>query len=164
MGRPKPTTQEIERYYFEKFRQQYTLPPGRVEYSDKHVVGGPDVIIESNKKIGIEITNFYLKPGCRLNSEQRQSALREKVIREAHRLYLANGGKNIELSFGFNLIEKKEGLAQRIADFVSTIEHKESGTVSLAAFRHIPEVAFIILIRENTKNLNGDLHKFTQLR
>lgn len=140
MDKQKSDTQEREQNYFNKFRQLYLLPEGVVVYGDK-----PDVTIESSKTIGIEITNFYLRSGKDLSSEQQQSDLRKKIISEAHRLYLKNGGKNIELSFGFNLIKDKKGIAQKIADFASKIEHKESGEILRAAFKHIPEVASIYL-------------------
>jgi hypothetical protein len=36
--------QDIERYYFEKFRKDYPLPPGTITYGDS-----PDVIIEGER-------------------------------------------------------------------------------------------------------------------
>jgi len=50
-----PTRQQInERHYFEMFRRAYPLPAGAIRYDDK-----PDVILEGEQKLGIEITNFY---------------------------------------------------------------------------------------------------------
>lgn len=135
-----PSQQKLEQYYFEKFRKQYRLPAGNVEYTDR-----PDVIIQGEKKTGIEITNFYLMPGSDPNSEQRQEKLRKEIINKSHRLYLKNGGKNIELSFAFNPIQNRKGLAQKIAALPSTIEQQESGPVSPEIFRHIPEVTFIYI-------------------
>lgn len=56
----------MERHYFERFRNVYTLPDGAVWYADK-----PDVLVKGNRTIGIEITNFYLQPGSAEGSEQR---------------------------------------------------------------------------------------------
>jgi hypothetical protein len=49
-----------ERNYFEMFRRDFPLPKGKIEYGDR-----PDVILRGDRTIGIEITNFYLKPGHR---------------------------------------------------------------------------------------------------
>jgi hypothetical protein len=48
------SNQEIERYYFDLFRSVYPLPEGQIKYGDK-----PDVIIEGQRKIGIEVTNLF---------------------------------------------------------------------------------------------------------
>ncbi len=81
-----------ESYYFEMFRQHYSLPTGRFEYRDK-----PDVILDGPKTIGIEITNFYLEDGRSTDSEQRQRAVRETVVTKAQSIYLENGGRRIKL-------------------------------------------------------------------
>jgi hypothetical protein len=74
----KSSNQEIEKYYFEMFRNDYPLPSGNVVYGDS-----PDVVIDGERKIGIEITNFYHKPGTDPESEQIQNSWRCKVISEA---------------------------------------------------------------------------------
>jgi hypothetical protein len=56
---------EIEKHYFEMFRRVYPLPEGAIIYGDK-----PDVIIEGEKRVGIEITNFFLEDGSLSESEQ----------------------------------------------------------------------------------------------
>lgn len=48
----RPRNAEIERYYFELFRQVYAVPAGEIEYTDK-----PDVIVRGDSTLGIEITN-----------------------------------------------------------------------------------------------------------
>jgi hypothetical protein len=93
----RPSNDRIERYYFEKFRQVYQLPDGSVAYGDK-----PDVTIVGVRKIGVEMTSFFLKSGSLLDSEQRQRPLRAKIVDEAQTLYRAAGGKNIELTFSFD--------------------------------------------------------------
>lgn len=67
------SNQDIERYYFEKFCKDYPLPSGTIIYGDS-----PDVIVEGENRIGVEITNFFLKKGALPESEQVQSKLREK--------------------------------------------------------------------------------------
>ena len=70
----RPSNQEIEKYYFEQFTEDFPLPNGELEYGDK-----PDVIILSSKKIGIEIANLYLVDGAVEASEQVQRKRRESA-------------------------------------------------------------------------------------
>src|SRR5947209_3874794 len=89
--------QRIERHYFERFRKIYPLPSQSVTFGDK-----PDLILTGERKIGIEITNFYVTEGERPESEQRQRQRRESVVSRAQALYEGALGKNIELTFGFD--------------------------------------------------------------
>ena len=135
-----------ESYYFERFREHYKLPTGRIEYRDK-----PDVILHGAKKIGIEITNFYLEDGGCTDSEQRQSEVRDKVVSEAQRIYLANGGKRIELSFSFNKaspIRDRGKLARKIAGLGKHIDGRKSGRISKDTFNDIPELLFVYINAE----------------
>lgn len=84
----KKSNQDIEQHYFNMFSRDYDLPEGEIIFDDK-----PDVILQGKRKIGIEITNFYLKSGKLPESEQRQREVRKKVVRKAQGSYLANGGK-----------------------------------------------------------------------
>ena len=72
------------------------MPEGTVAYGDK-----PDITLTGERKIGIEVTRFYLQSGSLPESEQRQGPLRAPVISEAQTLYRAKGGKGIELTFDF---------------------------------------------------------------
>jgi hypothetical protein len=72
------SNQRIERHYFELFRKIYRLPNGQVKYGDK-----PDVIIEGERRLGIEVTNFYLERGEIPQSEQNQMRIREDVLKKA---------------------------------------------------------------------------------
>ena len=134
---------EIERYYFEKFRGDYLLPAERIVYTDK-----PDVILEGERKIGIEITNFYIDEGESGESEQRQSKLRELVISKAQKIYLANGGKRIELSFAFykaRPIRDQGRLANTIAELARRIEGRMTEVINKEIFKEIPEISFVYL-------------------
>jgi hypothetical protein len=142
----KKVNQDIERYYFEDFCKTYPLPSGNILYGDK-----PDIILNSDKIIGIEVTNFYIGDGKLLSSEQRQSPIREKIIKEAHSLYKKNGGKNIEISFAFNSITNQKNLAKKIADLIKEIENSPSGSVINEVFIHIPELSFIYLKEEENE-------------
>lgn len=62
----KLSKDEIQKYYFDNFARLYKLPPGEILYDDK-----PDIIIEGETKIGIEITNFY----CLLNRSRNSLIL-----------------------------------------------------------------------------------------
>ena len=83
-----------ESYYFERFREHYKLPTGRIEYRDK-----PDVILHGAKKIGIEITNFYLEDGGCTDSEQRQSEVRDKLFRRPNEFTSRMAGKESSSHF-----------------------------------------------------------------
>jgi hypothetical protein len=100
----KRSNQEIELYYFDMFRRDYRLPEGTIVPGDK-----PDVILEGKRKIGIEITNFFLENGALPESEQVQQKAREAAVSKAQQVYLANGGKRIELSFATRQGERSDG-------------------------------------------------------
>ena len=135
-----------ESYHFEMFRRNYQLPAGRIEYRDK-----PDVILHGAKKIGIEITNFFLEDGGLPKSEQVQSRARKAVVSQAQRIYLANGGKRIELSFSFDKaspIRDRGKLARKIAGLGKHIDGRKSGRISKDSFNDIPELLFVYLNAE----------------
>jgi hypothetical protein len=109
----RPKQQEIERHYFEQFQNKYPLPAGRVEYGDK-----PDVTVTGNRKLGIEITNFYLEEGASTSSEQVQSKWRESAVSRARTLYMQNAGKNVVFKFGVDKahpIQDVKAVAKEIA-------------------------------------------------
>ncbi|HUI77515.1 MAG TPA: hypothetical protein VLY24_06350 [Bryobacteraceae bacterium] len=134
--------QDIERYYFEKFRRAYPLPPGAVTYSDR-----PDVRI-AGAQIGIEITHFYVTPGTSPASEQGQSNLREIAVAEGQKLFTTNGGANVALTFSFDKtqpIQDVRALARKLADLGKRIEHDGNGQVRKNIFADIPELEFVYL-------------------
>jgi hypothetical protein len=135
---------EIEQHYFEQFQKAHlSLPEGPIAYRDK-----PDVIITGSGTLGIEITNFYLEDGASTRSEQMQSCRRKSVVSEAQKLYTKNGGKNIELHFGFKkeqAIEDVRTVAQSIAALVPSLEDRANGQVPRSAYVHIPELNFMYL-------------------
>jgi uncharacterized protein YxeA len=140
---PKNSKQKIEKHYFEMFREAYSLPSGEIEFGDK-----PDVIINGPKKIGIEMTNFYLKDGSSSKSEQKQQLLREAVVNSAQELYLKNGGKSITISFDFDKekpIENKKKLVKKLVEYVKSIEDQEEGSMFMETFKEIPELSFVYL-------------------
>jgi hypothetical protein len=131
---PKPSNEKIERHYFENFSKFYAVPDGCVAYGDK-----PDVVILGERKLGIEITNFFVQAGDDLSSEQRQRPLREKLIADAHRLFLAAGGKKFELSFGFDkdnpiISARMQTLSKDIAAFAQS-HNQSSGEIQRHLFR-----------------------------
>jgi len=136
-----PSNQDIEKYYFEMFRKDYSLPSGKITYAD-----APDVILENTKRIGIEITNFFLEEGSLPESEQVQRKLREIVITTAQESYQSKNGKKFELSFGFNKanpIRDQKNLVKNIVQFAESIENNGSGRVLTKYFEMIPELSFV---------------------
>jgi hypothetical protein len=141
------SNQDIERYYFEQFRKAYSLPSGEIRYSDS-----PDVIIEGEHRIGIEITNFYIEKGELVESRQVQAKIRKEVLSKAQQVYLNNKGKNFEISFGFNEaqpIRNKKILVNKIADFAKHIEDFKTGEIIKDLYsKSIPELSFVYLNSE----------------
>jgi hypothetical protein len=142
----KPSNDEIQRHYFEQFRKVWPLPDGSVKYGDK-----PDVIVHGTRKIGIEITCFFLQSGKLPESEQRQRLLRDAVIAESHRLYKTGGGKSIELTFSFDNANpisatRKKKLSADLAALAHSLDKRTSGEIDKYLFRDImPEVESIYL-------------------
>lgn len=125
----KSSNREIEKYYFEMFRKDYPLPSGNVIYGDS-----PDVVIYGERKTGIEITNFYHKPGSDIESEQIQSSWRDKAILEAQILYEKQNGKKFEISFGFdksNPIQNQKDITKKLYDLVKQIQNYETGQIGI---------------------------------
>ncbi len=121
------TNRDIERYYFEQFRGAYSLPAGEVSYSDK-----PDILIRGDRKVGIEVTNFYLRDGSDPTSEQRQRVWRRSVLERGHQLYRAQSSRGIELTVTFNphvplRPASCKMLPRQLAAFAERHEHGPSG-------------------------------------
>ena len=121
------TNREIERHYFEQFRGVYPLPTGEVSYFDR-----PDVLIRGDRKVGIEVTNFYLRDGSDPTSEQRQRDLRRCLLEKAHQLYRAESSRGIELTVTFNpgvplTRASCKMLSPQLAAFAAQNEHRPSG-------------------------------------
>ncbi len=111
----------------------------------------PDVILEGERRIGIEITNFFREKGSLLESEQVQIKLREKVVSKAQRIYQTENGKKIEISFGFdkaNSIRDQEKLIRELVYLAKQIEKWETGVIRKDIFKAVPELSFVYL---NTK-------------
>ena len=146
----KTSNQKIEQYYFEMFRMDYMLPEGTIIHGDK-----PDVILEGKRKIGIEITNFFLESGALPKSEQVQRKARETVVSEAQQIYLSNGGKSIEISFSFDNmspIKDKSKLAKKIAAVAKNIDGLKTGPINKKVFNDMPELSFIYLNEKEYKD------------
>jgi len=154
----KPSNQEIEKNYFEMFRAHYPLPSGTITYKD-----APDVILDGVRKIGIEITNFFLEDGSLSESEQTQKGLREKVVASAQQTYHAENGRNFEMTFGFNKanpIRNQKALIANIVQLAKNIEGNETGQVRKDVFKAIPELSFVYL---NTREYTDAMWRVVQV-
>lgn len=137
----KLSNQQIEKYYFEMFSRDYPLPPGTVIYKNS-----PDVLIDGDRKIGIEITNFFHESGNLPKSEQIQSRWREKVVFEAQRLYQEQNGRKFEISFGFNKsrpIRDQRALVDQLLHLATQIQNCKTGRIGRDHFKQIPELSFV---------------------
>jgi len=146
----KLSKQDIEKYYFEMFRKDYPLPPGTVIYGDS-----PDVVIDGDRKIGIEIANFFHKPGSLIESEQIQRKWRDKVISEAQRLYEKQNGRKFEISFGFDKsypIRDQKCLINQIIHLAEQIRDRKAGQIGRDYFKKIPELSFVYLNNQEYEN------------
>ncbi|OGW22947.1 MAG: hypothetical protein A3K09_05995, partial [Nitrospinae bacterium RIFCSPLOWO2_12_FULL_47_7] len=79
---------------------------------------------------------------------QVQQKAREAVVSKAQQVYLANGGKRIELSFSFDKVAPIRGqakLANKIAAVAKNIDGLKTGSIRKDAFKGIPELSFVYL-------------------
>jgi hypothetical protein len=137
------SNQEIERHYFELFRRIYPLPNGQVIYRDK-----PDIIIEGEKRLGIEVTIFYLERGELQQSEQNQRRIRKVVLERAQEMYIHKSGK-FEINFSFNRdhpIMNIQKLTCKIVQKMFELE-KASLTEGISGYylKDIPELDFVYI-------------------
>jgi hypothetical protein len=144
-ARARKSNSEVERYYFERFRAVYPVPGGTPVYGDK-----PDVIMEGERKLGVEITNFFLKSGALPESEQRQRQPRADVVSQAHALYRAGGGKGIELTISFDLAHpitpmRKKKLPCELVALAARIDTQPSGEVDRHLLLTMPEILSVYL-------------------
>ena len=132
------SNQDIERHYFRQFMVHFPVPAGAPLYGDK-----PDVILDGELRIGVEIANLYLADGHDPTSEQRQRSLRKDVLSRAQARYVAAGGKQIELSVTFDTaqpIRDRSSLATKLATVAQSIDKMPVGMVNRAHFAGMPEV------------------------
>jgi hypothetical protein len=144
-----PSNQEIENHYFEMFRKDFTLPSGEVIYRDS-----PDVVIDGERKIGIEITNFFHKHGANTASEQIQSNWRDKVVSKAQHIYQKQNDRKFEISFGFDKscpITNQKSLVDEIVELATQIQNCETGQIGRNYFTQIPELSFVYLNNQEYK-------------
>jgi hypothetical protein len=136
------SNKEIERHYFELFRKIYTLPQGQVKYGDK-----PDVIVEGQERIGIEVTNFFLERGELSESEQKQRRIRADVLKKAQLEYISSGGR-YEISFSFNKehpIQNSQKLIPRLVELIQKLEVSKTGGFSKYFLEDVPQLEFIYI-------------------
>jgi len=137
----RPSNQAVERHYFEQFKVHYPIPFGHVAYGNK-----PDVIIQGEQLIGVEIANLYLADGADPASEQTQRRFRQEVLEQAQALYLAAGGRAIELTVAFDQaqpIRDKKSVAVALAHAARSIDKLPAGPVERTHFAQIQELCFI---------------------
>lgn len=143
----KPTQKEIEAYYFAKFKNYYSLPIGDIVHGDR-----PDFILYGERKIGIEVTSFYLTDGKSFKSEQYQEQLRELVVSKAQSVYSERNGTKNKFEFGFdkdNPIIKYRNIANKIVKLVERINGSgETGLIRRDVFQEIPELSSVYLHEE----------------
>jgi hypothetical protein len=140
MTNARPSKQETERNALTEFGKAYkNFPEGTIKHGDK-----PDIIILGPRKVGIEITGFDLIDGGRSDSERQQKLRRDGVTMEARELYLNDGGRAIELTFGFQLItpKRRKELPAELAAFAKRIENKNNETIILEFNAAPKEVGF----------------------
>jgi hypothetical protein len=135
----EPSNQENEKYYFEQFAKDFSLPNGEIQYGDK-----PDVIISGKEQIiGIEIANLYLVDGSDKASEQVQRKRREKVIKLAEVDYKSKSNLNYEFNISFNPITpitNAEDVANKLVKFIISIENLHGDFFTNSAFNISAEI------------------------
>jgi hypothetical protein len=132
-----------ERCQLEAFRQAYAdFPTGTIGCDRER----PDFIIEGARKIGIEITEFDLVDGNRASSERQQALDRRRIVREAQRLYLANGGQPVRLTFEFGHIsaKRRKTLPIELALFADAIKDKVNKSINVSFYNAPAEIKFAL--------------------
>jgi hypothetical protein len=140
---------DIERHFFEQFRAAYPLPAGTVSYDD-----GPDVTLTGERKIGIEVTRFYLQSGTVLEGKQRQKPLADAVVAKAQALYRARRGKAIELHISFDTphtITRRR--TRKLAENASSADR--AARLKGPSLRQSQKSRLSISMRRNTWTQNG---------
>ena len=158
---PALTNCELEKRYFEMFREHCILPHGNIEYCDK-----PDVIIRGERTIGIEITNCFIKDGSSPDSEQVQNRARRAVVDLACSLYRTKKSTNAQFSFGFDParpIGNKREVAEKITARLLSLEPKKAGQlrkdIYKDLYRDIPELSFVYYIGSKSKNAKWQINQ-----
>lgn len=130
-----------ERCQLEAFRRACAaFPTGMIEDEREK----PDFIVEGARKIGIELTDFYLVDGGNPSSESQQKLRRLGVVTEAQELFLANGGQPIRLTFGFGHISAKRQklLPTELALFAGRIKNKVNKSINVSFYNAPTEINF----------------------
>jgi hypothetical protein len=136
------SNRQKECYYFELFRKVYPLPDGELKYGDK-----PDIIIDGKRRLGVEMTNFYVEGGELIESEQIQRRIRKIVLKKAQQKYIHKGGK-FEISFSFNRqhpIRHSRKLIPKIIEIIRRLESSRTGGISKYFLEDIPELDFVYI-------------------
>ncbi len=132
---------DIERHYFESFREHFDLPNGEIVYTDR-----PDVIVRAEKSLGVEIANLYLTDGREHLSEQSQMRFRERALKLGQEIFRRHGGPPIEVTVGFDPrtpIANYRRLAESLAALVDSLSGTLTGQVPRHRFDHVPELNFL---------------------
>lgn len=132
--------QTLERFYFERFAQTGFLPAGTPTYADK-----PDVLWQSDRTIGVEITRLPVTPGHLESSEQRQQPLRVAVVSAAQKLFSARDTRGLELCVTFDTKHpitstRRKDLTRQLAELARSIGHDGRKQVDFDLLDKIPEV------------------------
>lgn len=140
----KKTKEEKEKYYFDKFCMAQGFSWEVVEQCKPPK---PDFIGDDCRKIGIEITNYSIVDGGEASSEMKQSPQRQRIANLAHKMFLEDGGGQINVALGFNLIieRSKEEIARDIFHFVRDNQSLTNDRLTFYARMAIPEIAFLYI-------------------
>ena len=112
----------------------------------------PDFVLDGDRRIGVEITEFYLDDG--FDSEQVQAKRRNDFICKAKQAYGGTGPMNTAVSVGFDLstplerdsAKRTKDLPELLARVVRQNENGRSGEVPWVEYKEIiPEVNFLYL-------------------
>ena len=88
--------QDHEATLFERFRQRYEVPSGRVDHLDR-----PDFLVHSpSRVIGIELTDLYQQHGIG-RTQQAQESERAGLLAEAKRQCIAAGVPSLNVAVFF---------------------------------------------------------------
>ena len=141
--------QEEEWEVFQSFREDYALPAGTIERSDR-----PDVVVNGDIKLGIELTSLHIEDGRNAASEQGQVKPRQRAVARAQEIHNNAGGRSIDLAIGFDParpITNVEATSQGIAEVVAHVQLGSPGLVDELTYSHIDCLNFLYMSGEYVK-------------
>ncbi len=135
--------EKIERHDWERYLSAID------RFIEYELADKPDIHCEKDD-LGVEHTIYYPVNGKKKSSHGSQESARKAVVEEAQKIYEEKKPKGVEVSFSFNEIKNRKGLAKRIAEWLCAYEAPLEGKLSLP--ESIPELKMVYVSPRSYKD------------